>query len=69
MKIAVFLSILITISNAALPTVIFHGLLDSCHGWGNLAKRLTLQTGVYFECIEIGNGHWTTVMTPIESQA
>jgi hypothetical protein len=62
--IKVLLSILLIVSIATEvpPVVLFHGLGDACHnsGFSKLTKSIGEGLNTYTECIEIGNGGWTS---------
>lgn len=55
----------------AVPTAIFHGLGDACiyGGMRRFTKQIASGTGDYADCIEVGNGTLTSILTNFETQA
>jgi len=58
MKFKIFICLLtfLSLGQAAFPVVFITGLFDGCaykKGWGAFADKLTIETGVYFECFDI----------------
>lgn len=64
-------TLLATISSAAVPTAIFHGFGDSCYfpGMYEFSVEIGSLTGAYAACIEIGWGTTTSIFENFETQA
>ena len=59
------------VKTANLPTVVFHGIHDDCHGWmKEVAINITKQTGAYSECLNIGiEDKYISIFESMKSQA
>jgi palmitoyl-protein thioesterase len=70
MRHLIIASLLVTLSLAAVPTAIFHGLGDACHhrGMKEFTEEIAQQTGAYAACIEIGTGSMTSIFENFEKQ-
>ncbi|CAM9409529.1 unnamed protein product [Heterosigma akashiwo] len=57
--------------SVVVPTAIFHGMGDSCSnsGMNQIAEMVANGTGAYAECIEIGNGAFTSIFQSFKKQA
>ena len=63
--------LLISIIYCTYPIAIFHGIGDGCD-WKNttlLTNLLKKDLKTHVECIEIGNGFWTSILENFENQA
>ena len=49
-----FLTIQPALTQHRYPPAMFHGLFDRCGGYRKKMAEFTNQTGIHFECIEIG---------------
>ena len=66
-----FAAALLAVATQAVPTAIFHGLGDACiyGGMRRFTKQIASGTGDYADCIEVGNGTLTSILTNFETQA
>lgn len=63
--------VLSVVANQVPPVVLFHGLGDACSnsGFSKLTKSIGEGLNTYAECIEIGNGGWTSFFRNFQKQA
>ena len=52
------------------PIAVFHGFVDSCDSRSTvtIVTELAEDTGTIVECIEVGNGFWSTLVDPFQKQ-
>lgn len=52
------------------PIAVFHGFIDSCDSRSTktIVAELSEDTGTYVECIEVGNGYWSTLVDSFQKQ-